>query len=345
VSIPKIAINGFGRIGRTITRIAKMRRHFDIVAINDIAPPDALLYAFKYDSIHGRYPGSVEICDNTMNIDGDPFLILSERDPSKLPWKELKVDYVVESTGQFRRLAELEQHLTAGAQRVILTVPCKDPLEATVVMGVNDHVVNGDARIISNASCTTNCAAPMAKVLNESFGIRRGLLTTVHAYTSDQTLIDAPHPSDMRRSRNAATNIVPTSTGAARAIGQVIPELDGKLDGLAIRVPVPDGSLVDLTVELECDTTVEEVNAAMKKAAEGPMRGILDYNTELIVSSDIVGNSHSSIFDAPLTQVIGGGLVKVIAWYDNEWGYSSRVEDLVVRIAKLDGMDADAAVD
>jgi glyceraldehyde 3-phosphate dehydrogenase len=345
VSIPKIAINGFGRIGRTITRIAKMRRHFDIVAINDIAPPDALLYAFKYDSIHGRYPGSVEICDNTMNIDGDPFLILSERDPSKLPWKELKVDYVVESTGQFRRLAELEQHLTAGAQRVILTVPCKDPLEATVVMGVNDHVVNGDARIISNASCTTNCAAPMAKVLNESFGIRRGLLTTVHAYTSDQTLIDAPHPSDMRRSRNAATNIVPTSTGAARAIGQVIPELDGKLDGLAIRVPVPDGSLVDLTVDLECDTTVEEVNAAMKKAAEGPMRGILDYNTELLVSSDIVGNSHSSIFDAPLTQVIGGGLVKVIAWYDNEWGYSSRVEDLVVRIAKLDGMDADAAVD
>jgi glyceraldehyde 3-phosphate dehydrogenase len=345
VSIPKIAINGFGRIGRTITRIAKMRRHFDIVAINDIAPPEALLYAFKYDSIHGRYPGSVEICDNTMNIDGDPFLILSERDPSKLPWKELKVDYVVESTGQFRRLAELEQHLTAGAQRVILTVPCKDPLEATLVMGVNDHVVNGDARIISNASCTTNCAAPMAKVLNESFGIRRGLLTTVHAYTSDQTLIDAPHPSDMRRSRNAATNIVPTSTGAARAIGQVIPELDGKLDGLAIRVPVPDGSLVDLTVELECDTTVEEVNAAMKNAAEGPMRGILDYNTELIVSSDIVGNSHSSIFDAPLTQVIGGGLVKVIAWYDNEWGYSSRVEDLVVRIAKLDGMDADAAVD
>jgi glyceraldehyde 3-phosphate dehydrogenase len=345
VSIPKIAINGFGRIGRTITRIAKMRRHFDIVAINDIAPPDALLYAFKYDSIHGRYPGSVEICDNTMNIDGDPFLILSERDPSKLPWKELKVDYVVESTGQFRRLAELEQHLTAGAQRVILTVPCKDPLEATFVMGVNDHVVNGDARIISNASCTTNCAAPMAKVLNESFGIRRGLLTTVHAYTSDQTLIDAPHPSDMRRSRNAATNIVPTSTGAARAIGQVIPELDGKLDGLAIRVPVPDGSLVDLTVDLECDTTVEEVNAAMKKAAEGPMRGILDYNTELLVSSDIVGNSHSSIFDAPLTQVIGGGLVKVIAWYDNEWGYSSRVEDLVVRIAKLDGMDADAAVD
>jgi glyceraldehyde 3-phosphate dehydrogenase len=345
VSIPKIAINGFGRIGRTITRIAKMRRHFDIVAINDIAPPEALLYAFKYDSIHGRYPGSVEICDNTMNIDGDPFLILSERDPSKLPWKELKVDYVVESTGQFRRLAELEQHLTAGAQRVILTVPCKDPLEATLVMGVNDHVLNGDARIISNASCTTNCAAPMAKVLNESFGIRRGLLTTVHAYTSDQTLIDAPHPSDMRRSRNAATNIVPTSTGAARAIGQVIPELDGKLDGLAIRVPVPDGSLVDLTVELECDTTVEEVNAAMKKAAEGPMRGILDYNTELLVSSDIVGNSHSSIFDAPLTQVIGGGLVKVIAWYDNEWGYSSRVEDLVVRIAKLDGMDADAAVD
>jgi glyceraldehyde 3-phosphate dehydrogenase len=345
VPIPKIAINGFGRIGRTITRIAKLRGHFDIVAINDIAPPEALRYAFKYDSIHGKYPGSVETSGNTMNIDGDPFLILSEKDPSKLPWKELRVDYVVESTGQFRRLAELEQHLRAGAQRVILTVPCKDPLEATLVMGVNDHVVNGDSRIISNASCTTNCAAPLAKVLHESFGIRRGLLTTVHAYTSDQRLIDAPHKSDMRRSRNAATNIVPTSTGAARAIGQVIPELAGKLDGLALRVPVPDGSVVDLTVELEHDTSVEEINAAMKKAAEGPMRNILEYSTDPIVSSDIVGNSYSSIFDAPLTQVIGGGLAKVIAWYDNEWGYSSRVEDLIVLVSKLDGMDAESSAD
>ncbi len=338
--IPKIAINGFGRIGRTITRIAKLRGHFDIVAINDIAPADALLYAFKYDSIHGKYPGSAEIYGDTMNIDGDPFVILSEKDPSKLPWKELKVDYVVESTGKFRRLAELEQHLQAGAQRVLLTVPCKDPLDATIVMGVNDHVVNGDSRIISNASCTTNCAAPLAKVLHDSFGIRRGFLTTVHAYTSDQRLIDAPHAKDMRRSRNAATNIVPTSTGAARAIGQVIPDLEGKLDGLAMRVPVPDGSVVDLTVELEKGASVEEINAAMKKAADGPMRGILEYNTEPIVSSDIVGNSYSSIFDAPLTQVIDGTLAKVISWYDNEWGYSSRVEDLIVRVSKLDGLDA-----
>jgi len=341
LSIPKIAINGFGRIGRTITRIAKLRGHFDIVAVNDVSEPEALLYAFKYDSIHGRYPGSVDVHENTMNIDGDPFLILSEKDPAKLPWRDLKVDYVVESTGKFRRIEEIERHLAAGAERVILTVPCKDELDATLVMGVNDHVVNGDSRIISNASCTTNCAAPVAKVLHETVGIRRGLLNTIHAYTSDQRLIDAPHAGDMRRSRNAATNIVPTSTGAARAIGMVIPELAGRLDGLAMRVPVADGSVVDLTVELERDTTVEEVNDAMRKAAEGPMRGILEYNTAPIVSSDIVGNSHSSIFDAPLTQVIKGGLVKAVSWYDNEWGYSSRVADLIVRLAKMDGMDVE----
>jgi glyceraldehyde 3-phosphate dehydrogenase len=345
VTVPRIAINGFGRIGRTITRLAKLRGHFDIVAVNDVAPPEALVYAFKYDSIHGKYPGSVEIHGDAMNIDGDPFVILSEKDPARLPWKELKVDYVVEATGKFRRLAELEQHLAAGARRVMLTVPAKDPLDATLVMGVNDHVVNGDSRIISNASCTTNCAAPVAKVLHDSFGIRRGLLNTIHAYTSDQRLIDAPHASDMRRSRNAATNIVPTSTGAARAIGKVIPELEGKLDGLAMRVPVADGSVVDMTVELERNVDAEEINDAMKKAAEGPMRGILEYSTAPIVSSDIIGNSHSSIFDAPLTQVIEGGLVKVVAWYDNEWGYSSRVEDLIVRVARLDGLDPDTAAE
>ena len=341
MSIPRIAINGFGRIGRTITRIAKLRRHFDIVAINDTNPPEALLYAFRFDSIHGRYPGQASILDGTMNIDGDPFLILSEKDPSKLPWKELKVDYVVESTGAFRKLAQLEQHLKAGARRVILTVPCKDLLEATLVMGVNDHVVNGDSRIISNASCTTNCAVPLVKVLHESFGVKRGLLSTVHAYTYDQRLIDAPHKEDLRRSRNAATNIVPTSTGAAIAIGEVIPALKGRLDGVAMRVPVADGSVVDLTVELERDATVESINAAMKKAADGPMRGILEYTTDPIVSSDIIGNSHSSIFDAPLTQVLDGRMAKVIAWYDNEWGYSSRVEDLIVRLAKMDGMQVE----
>jgi glyceraldehyde 3-phosphate dehydrogenase len=341
LSVPKIAINGFGRIGRTITRIAKQRGHFDIVAINDIAAPEALLYAFTYDSIHGKYPGSAEIYGETMNIDGDPFRILSERDPAKLPWKELKVDYVIESTGVFRKLDQLEKHLDAGASRVILTVPCKDPLEATLVMGVNDHVVNGDSRIISNASCTTNCAAPLAKVLNDTMGVRRGLLSTIHAYTSDQRLIDAPHKSDMRRSRNAATNIVPTSTGAARAIGQVIPELDGKLDGIAMRVPVPDGSVVDMTVELDRETSVEEINEAMRAAANGPMKNILEYSTAPIVSSDIIGNSYSSIFDAPLTQVMGGNLAKVVAWYDNEWGYSSRVADLIARLSRLDGMDAE----
>ena len=337
--VPKIAINGFGRIGRTITRIAKLHGHFDIVAINDIAPPESLLYAFRYDSIHGRYPGSAEIYGDTMNIDGDPFRILSEKDPARLPWKELDVDYVVESTGAFRRIEQLEQHLEAGAKRVLLTVPCKDKLDSTIVMGVNDEVVNADSTIISNASCTTNCAAPLAKVMHDQFGIERGLLNTIHAYTSDQRLIDSPHKSDMRRSRNAATNIVPTSTGAARAIGQVIPDLAGKLDGLAMRVPVPDGSVVDFTLQLSRDTTVEEINDAMRKAAEGPMRGILAYNTEPIVSTDIIGDSHSSIFDAPLTQVIDGRLAKIVSWYDNEYGYSSRVEELIVRLAKIDGMN------
>jgi glyceraldehyde 3-phosphate dehydrogenase len=337
MSVPKVAVNGFGRIGRTIMRIAKLHGHYDIVAVNDLASPEQLAYAFKYDSIHGIYPDKVSVDGDTMTIDGDPFKVLSERDPAKLPWRELGVDYVVESSGQFRTLEKVGKHLEAGARRVILTVPCKDPLEATLVAGVNDHVVTADTRIISNASCTTNCAAPLAKVLHDSFGIRHGLLTTVHAYTSDQRLIDAPH-NDMRRSRNAATNIVPTSTGAARTIGKIIPELAGKLDGMAMRVPVPDGSIVDLTVELAQDVTVEQVNDAMRAAAEGPMKGILSYCTDPIVSSDIIGNSHSSIFDAALTQVMQKRMVKVIAWYDNEWGYSSRVEELIQRLARMDGM-------
>ncbi len=339
MATPKIAVNGFGRIGRTIVRLAKLRGEFNIAAVNDLSSPEALHYAFKYDSIHGIYPGSVELDGDTMNVDGDPFRIISEPDPAKLPWKELGVDYVVEATGRFRKIAELEQHLEAGAQRVFLTVPCKDPLDATVVLGVNDHVVKSDSRIISNASCTTNCAAPIAKVLHESFGIERGLLNTIHAYTSDQRLIDAPHSKDLRRSRNAATNIVPTSTGAARAIGQVIPELEGKLDGLAMRVPVADGSVVDLTVQLSKKAEPEEINEAMRKAANGPLEGILQYNTDAIVSGDIVGNPYSSIFDAPLTQVIEGHLAKVVSWYDNEWGYSSRVADLIGRVAKADGLD------
>jgi glyceraldehyde 3-phosphate dehydrogenase len=337
---PRIAINGFGRIGRTVTRIAKLRGHYDVVAVNDLASAEDLAYAFRYDSIHGIYPGQVKVTDSGLEVDGDPFLVLSERDPARLPWGELDVDYVVESSGAFRRLAELNRHLEAGARRVLLTVPCKDPLPATVVLGVNDHVITTDATIISNASCTTNCAAPMARILHETFGIREGLLTTVHAYTSDQRLIDAPH-KDLRRSRNAATNIVPTSTGAARAIGQVLPELAGRLDGVAMRVPVPDGSLVDLTVVLERAATVEAANQAMAAAAEGELAGILSYCTDPIVSSDVIGNPHSVIFDAALTQMIGGNLLKVVGWYDNEWGYSTRVEELIARVAKLDGLDAD----
>lgn len=339
MSVPRIAINGFGRIGRTIMRIAKKNRHYDVVAINDLASPDHLAYAFKYDSTHGIYEGDVVLKDNILEISGDPFEVLSERDPAKLPWQEMGIDYVVESSGAFRTIPEIEKHLQAGAKRVILTVPSKDQLESTVVLGVNDHVITQDSKIISNASCTTNCAAPIAKVLHEAFGIKRGLLTTVHAYTSNQRLIDAPH-KDKRRSRSAAVNIVPTSTGAAKAVGVVLPDLEGKLDGLAIRVPVPDGSLVDLTVELKTDVDVEAVNKAMKTAAEGPLKGILAYNTEALVSSDIIGNSHSSIFDADLTRVMEGSMVKVISWYDNEWGYSSRVEDLIAILAQMDGMSA-----
>lgn len=334
---PRIAINGFGRMGRTITRIAKLREHYDVVAVNDIASADQLAYAFKYDSIHGTYPGEIKLDGNVMEIDGDPFMVLSEPDPAKLPWAEYGVDYVIDASGQFRQIEQLQKHLDAGAKRVIVTVPTKDELPSTVVMGVNDHVITEDSRIISNASCTTNCAAPVVKVLHDSFGVDRGLLTTVHAYTSDQRLIDAPH-KDKRRSRNAATNIVPTSTGAARAIGKVMPDLAGRLDGMAMRVPVPDGSLVDLTVQLKNPASIDAINDAMKAAAEGPMYGILQYCTDLIVSTDIIGNSHSSIIDAALTQVLDDDFVKVISWYDNEWGYSSRVEELINRLAEMDAL-------
>ncbi len=338
MALPKIAINGFGRIGRTIMRIAKLRKHYDVVAVNDLSNAEQLAYAFQYDSTHGVFPGDVSFDGSDMEIDGDKFKVLNEKDPAKLPWKELGVDYVIESSGAFRHLVDLQKHIDAGAKRVVLTVPCKDPLEATLVAGVNDHVITAASTIISNASCTTNCAAPLAKVLHDAFGIRRGLLTTVHAYTSNQRLIDSPQGGDKRRSRSAATNIVPTSTGAAKAIGLVIPELAGKLDGMAMRVPIPDGSIVDLVVDLGSDATIESINAAMKAAAEGPMRGILQYSTEEIVSSDIIGNSHSSIFDSLLTQVMDKRLVKVVSWYDNEWGYSTRVEELIQRLAQMDGI-------
>ena len=338
--IPRIAINGFGRIGRTVMRIAKRRKRYDVVAINDLAGPEQLSYAFKYDSVHGVYPGEVKLDGRTMTVDNDPFEILSESDPAKLPWKELGVDYVIESTGRFRKLAELQTHLDAGAKRVIVTVPTKDYLESTIVMGVNDHVVTPDSTIISNASCTTNCAAPVALILHRHFGIRRGLLTTVHAFTADQRLVDAPH-KDFRRSRHATLNIIPTSTGAAKAIGKVIPELAGKLDGMAMRVPVPNGSVVDLTVELEKNVTAETVNASVREAAEGPLKRILEYQEDPIVSTDIVGNSHSSVFDAQLTQVMDGNLVKIVTWYDNEWAYSSRVEELIDMVGRMDGKSSD----
>jgi len=340
MAVPKIAINGFGRIGRIVTRIAKMRRHFDVVAINDLTDPEHLAYVFKYDSVHGVYPGDVRLDGNTMVIDNDPFQVLSERDPAKLPWGELGVDYVIDSTGKFLRLHELQHHLDAGARRVIVTVPTRDDLDSTVVLGVNDHAVTHDTRILSNASCTTNCAAPVAFVLHQAFGIKRGLLTTVHAFTADQWLVDTPH-KDFRRSRHASLNIIPTSTGAARAVGQVIPALQGKLDGLALRVPVPDGSVVDLTVELATPVTVETVNKAMRHVAAGALRGILQYQEEPIVSTDVIGNSHSSLFDPALTQVMEETFVKVIAWYDNEWGYSARVEELIGRLAAFDGMASD----
>jgi glyceraldehyde 3-phosphate dehydrogenase len=337
MAAPKIAINGFGRIGRMVMRVAKTHRHFDVVAINDLTDPKHLAYVFKYDSVHGIFPGEVRLDGDTMVIDNDPFKVVSEKDPTKLPWGELGVDYVIESTGRFRKLDDLGKHLEAGAKRVIVTVPTKDYLESTVVLGVNDHVLTKEARIISNASCTTNCAAPVALILHKAFGIKRGLLTTVHAFTADQRLVDTPH-EDFRRSRHATVNIIPTSTGAARAIGRVIPELEGKLDGLAMRVPVPDGSVVDLTVDLQKPVTAEEVNEAVRKAAEGPLKNVLEYQEDPIVSSDIIGNTHSSIFDSQLTQVLDKTMVKVISWYDNEWGYSSRVEELIHRIAELDGL-------
>jgi glyceraldehyde 3-phosphate dehydrogenase len=336
MSSTRVAINGFGRVGRSVLRIAKIRNHFDIVAINDLASPADLQYAFKYDTVHGIYPGDVELDQREMTVDGDRIPILCERNPAALPWRQLEVDFVIESTGQFRRIAELEKHLEAGAKRVILTVPCKDELDATVVLGVNDDVLTTDARIISNASCTTNCTAPIVKVIHEKFGVVRGFLTTVHAYTSDQRLIDNPHPTDLRRSRNAAMNIVPTTTGAARTLEQVIPEMAGRFEGFAMRVPVADGSVIDLTVEVSRDTSIAEVNEAILQAADSSMAGIIEYSEEPLVSSDIIGNPHSAIFDAPLTQVLRKNLVKVVAWYDNEWGYCARIDDLIVRLQSLE---------
>jgi glyceraldehyde 3-phosphate dehydrogenase len=331
-----VAINGFGRIGRAVFRIIASRPDsgLNVVAINDLSDDDILAYLLEYDSVMGRFDEEVTVKDGLMTVGKHEIRMLMERDPSQLPWKELGVDIVIESTGVFRDRASNQKHIDAGAKRVILTVPAKDKVDETVVLGVNDDQLDSEDIIVSNASCTTNSLAPLAKVLDDSFGIRKGVMTTVHAYTNDQVLADVPH-QDLRRSRAATENIIPTTTGAAAAIGEVVPSLAGKLDGMAMRVPVPDGSTVDLVVELDREVTVEEVNAAVKAAAEGPMAGIMEYVEDPIVSTDIIGNPHSSIFDAGGTQVLGGNLVKVMSWYDNEWGYSNRVVDLAQRLAEV----------
>jgi glyceraldehyde 3-phosphate dehydrogenase len=325
----KVGINGFGRIGRLVFRRALEIDGFDFVSINDLTDAATLAHLLKYDSVHGRFKGSVEVDGNDLIINGDRLRITAERDPNNLDWTD--VDVVIEATGIFLTREVLSTHLKNGAKFVVLTVPAKDEIDATVVLGVNDGILTGSEKIISNASCTTNCLAPMVKVLHDAFGVDRGLMTTVHSYTNDQRLLDLPH-KDLRRARAAAMNIIPTTTGAARTVGKVIPELKGKLDGFALRVPTPDGSLTDFVAVLNRDATVDDINAAMKAAADGPMKGILEYTEDPIVLSDIIGNPHSVIFDAKCT-MSSGNLVKVIGWYDNEYGYSCRVVDLVRKIA------------
>ncbi len=332
----RVAINGFGRIGRlTFRNLMERSDEFDVVGINDLTDNKTLATLLKYDSIHGRFPGTVAFDDSNLIVDGEKIPVYEERDPGKLPWGDLKVDVVVESTGVFRGRAKegkagYDSHLTAGARKVIISAPAKDAPDLTCVLGVNDDQITPEMKCISNASCTTNCLAPVAKVLNDSFGISSGLMTTIHGYTNDQNVLDAPH-SDLYRARAAALNIIPTSTGAAEAVALVIPELKGKLTGMAMRVPVPTGSVVDLTVMLEKTATAEEINAAVKAAAEGPLKGVLYYSEDPLVSTDIIHDPHSSIFAAPQTKVLGN-MVKVVSWYDNEWGYSCRTADLIAKI-------------
>lgn len=331
----RVGINGFGRIGRLVFRVMAARPNdFEIVAINDLSDAKHLALLLKYDSVHGRFQGTVEAAENALIVNGRQIRITQEKDPANLPWKSLGTQVALESTGFFTNKAALQKHLDAGAERVILSAPPKDKLDATIVLGVNDHTLKATDRILSNASCTTNCLAPMAKVLHESFGIEKGLMTTCHAYTNDQRVADQVH-SDPYRARAAAVNIIPSTTGAAKAVGEVIPDLNGKLTGISLRVPVPDGSITDLTSVLKKEVTKEQVNEAMKAAAEGPLKGILQYATDPLVSSDIIGNSHSSIFMADWTQVMQGNLVKTLAWYDNEWGYSCRTAELIAKVAKF----------
>lgn len=329
----KIAINGFGRIGRNVLRAARNTSEFEIVAINDLTNPQTLAHLLKYDSIHGIFAADISTTEDGLKVDGKLIKVFSERDPAALPWKELGIDIVIESTGFFTNGKDAGKHIQAGARKVIISAPGKE-VDLTVCMGVNDELYDATQHnIVSNASCTTNCLAPVAKVLLENFGIVKGLMTTVHAYTNDQSILDLPH-SDMRRARAAALSMIPTTTGAAKAVALVLPQLQGKLDGLAVRVPTPNVSLVDLVVETEKATTIEEVNGAMKAAADGPLQGILAYCEEPLVSCDFNGNPVSSTVDAATTIVIGGNMVKVMSWYDNEWGYSNRIVDLVKLMAK-----------
>ena len=337
----RVAINGFGRIGRlTFRNLMARGDEFDVVAVNDLTNNKTLATLLKYDSIHGRFPGTVGHDDENLIVNGEKIRVFEERDPGNLPWGDLKVDVVVESTGVFRGRAAngkagYDSHLTAGARKVVISAPAKDAPDLTCVLGVNDDQITDDMKCISNASCTTNCLAPVAKVLNDTFGISAGLMTTIHGYTNDQNVLDAPHP-DLYRARAAALNIIPTSTGAAEAVALVIPELKGKLTGMAMRVPVPTGSVVDLVACLDKKATAADINAAVKAAADGPMKGVLEYTEDPIVSTDIIDNPHSSVFAADMTKVLEGdaNMVKIVSWYDNEWGYSSRTADLIARIGK-----------
>lgn len=329
----KVAINGFGRIGRMVFRIAKQRDNMQIVGINDLTDTKTLAHLLKYDSTQGRFDGKVEYNENALIINGEEVKVSAETQPINIQWGEIP-DVVIEATGIFREKESAKggygDHLKNGAKKVILTVPAKDKIDNMIVLGVNDDDLKESDQTVSNASCTTNCLAPVAKVLNDRFGIEKGLMTTIHSYTNDQRILDAPH-SDLRRARSGAVSQIPTTTGAAKAVGKVIPELNGKLDGMAVRVPTPTGSLVDFVVNLKTEATKEEINAAMKEAAEGPMKGVLEYCEDEIVSVDVIGNSHSSIFDSHSTMT-DGKMVKVLSWYDNEWGYSSRVVDLIEKL-------------
>jgi glyceraldehyde 3-phosphate dehydrogenase len=330
-----IGINGFGRIGRIVFRTMWVRKgEFNIVGINDLTDAKMLAYLLKYDSVYGRFDGNVSADGNNLVVDGKKIPVTAEKDPSKLPWGALAVDVVLECTGAFTNRADCAKHLAAGAKKVILSAPPKDELDAIIVIGVNDAALKPEHKIVSNASCTTNCLAPVAKVLHENFGIKRGLMTTCHAYTNDQRILDMIH-KDPHRARAAALNIIPTTTGAAKAVGKVIPALKGRLNGYALRVPTPVGSIVDLTVELEKPATPEAINAAMKKAAEGELKGILGYTDDPIVSSDVIHTTVSSLFDGTQTQAIDPTFVKVCSWYDNEWGFSNRMADLAKKLASI----------